>query len=93
MNVRKSLRGAANQPVAVSASSSTVRKTLMQRKTECNTNRIDTVGVQNSVFDLNAVECELTQLAYIHLSLEHLMSIENKMNISNGRIVMSLYRL
>lgn len=85
LNVRKSLRGPTNQPVAASVSSSTARKTLMQRKTEYNTNRNDNFGIQNSVFDLNVVECELTQLAYIHLTLEHLMSIENKMNISNGR--------
>lgn len=72
------------QPNAPAVAASTARKTLMQRKTEYNPIRDDAVGLQNSNFDLVATERELTQLAHIHLTLEHLMSIESKMNITNG---------
>lgn len=82
VNLRQSLRGTMLPPVAPSAA----RHTLMQRKTEYNPIRQDIVGVQNSNFDLVGTERELTQLAHIHLTLEHLMSIENKMNITNGKL-------
>lgn len=82
MNVRKSLRGGGAQPNVPAAA--TARKTLMQRKTEHIAGHDDNVGLQISNFDLFTIDREVTQLAYIHLTLEHLMSIENKMNISNG---------
>lgn len=84
LDVRKSLKILPSAQFNTPMSNSS-RKTLMNRQTE-HVGVKDIVGFQNSVFNHKKIEDDLARLARIHLTLEHLILIQNQLNIGNGKI-------
>lgn len=84
LDVRKSLK-ILPSPQFNTPMSNSSRKTLMNRQTE-RVGSKDIVGFQNSVFNQKKIEQDLARLARIHMTLEHLILIQNQLNIGNGKV-------
>ena len=79
LNVRKSLSAAAvdlNQ-------SAKIRKTLLKTAGGCETNDDEDIGIRNSRFVEREAESNISKLAQYHLVLEHLLLIQNNLNLDN----------
>lgn len=82
LNVRKSLKA---DLVATPPSNAPPRKTLMHSTNEQSGTDAHNVGFQNSSFSLANVEEHLARLGRIHMILEHLILIQNDLELEHGK--------
>lgn len=79
LSVRKSLAAAA---VDLNQSASK-RRTLLKGGGSCDSNDNEDDGIRNSRFVEREVESSISKLAQLHLVLEHLLMIQNNLNMNN----------
>jgi protein zwilch len=68
--------------LAVSNGPEMARKTLLHSQNNAETSK-EIVGIRNSRFDENLVDFKISKLAQIHLLVQHLLMIQNNLNLEN----------